>query len=148
MLLGVDIVGEDAIDKLLGPQKGGTERQTGTTTDGDAKTEDSEERPGWDNDSASSSSHFVSAFGGNDGGASRLTPLSAEAAAGKASALGGGMRVALAKIAPSSRDLSASDMPVRRVSFHQRLSTSGRLEPVVSPTAEEELPTTSSPAEK
>lgn len=131
MLLGVDVVGDGTIDKLLGPQKGSTEKSTGRATEGDAKAEDSEELPCWDTDNASNP-HVGSAFGGNSGDATSL-PHSAGVAPGKASVFGANVRVALAKVASSSQNLSASDTPVRRVSLHQRLSTAGRLEPV-SPT--------------
>lgn len=142
MLLGVDLVGDKTMDKLLGPEKESMERPTGRTTDGDAKTEDPEERPGWDNENPSNS-RFAPAFGSNRGDASGLS-LSAEDAPVRPSYFGGNVRGALAKIGPSSQGpiLSASDEPIRRVSFHQRLPTVGRLVPV-SPTGEEVLPTTS-----
>lgn len=142
MLLGVDIVGEGTIDKLLGPKKGVTKEPTGRGTDGDSKVEDAEERPDWDNDNASNH-HYARAFGGI-GDASRL-PLSTEVAPCKTS-FGGNIRAALGKVAPGSQDLSASDTPIRRVSVHQRLPTAGRLVPV-SPTREV-LRTTSPPEAK
>ncbi|CAM9825704.1 unnamed protein product [Ectocarpus sp. 8 AP-2014] len=47
MLLGVDIVDESTINQILGPEMKKTDESTGKTG-GDAKTEDGEERPFWD----------------------------------------------------------------------------------------------------
>lgn len=147
MLLGVDVVGGGTIDKLLGPEKGRTERLTRRTAVEDAKAEDSDERPGWDIGDASNP-HVIPAFDGNNGDVVSDSPLSAGVAPGKVSAFGSNMRVALAKIAPSSQSLSASDTPIRRVSLHQRLPTAGRLVPVSPTAAAEVLPTASSPEAK
>lgn len=141
MLLGVDLVGEETIDKVLGPAKGRTGRLAGRTAGGGVEADDSEERPAWENVSALHSQH-VSAFGGTGGGAGRM-PLSAEVAP----AFGGNMRLALKKIAPSSKNLSASEAPVRRVSVDRRLPTGGLLVPVSPTPGQQVLPTVSSSPE-
>lgn len=131
-MLGVDLVDESTIDKLLRPMKGTKEPNTATAA-GDANVEDHEERPLWD---IAPDSRIAPAFGGSTGDASRPPP-SAEAAPVKgSSSLGGNVRSALSKMAPTSHELSVSDIPVPRVAFGRRLSTAGRLVPD-SPTAEQ-----------
>ncbi|CAB1104673.1 unnamed protein product [Ectocarpus sp. CCAP 1310/34] len=73
MLLGVDIVDESTINQVLGPEKRKTKEPHGTAG-GDAKTEDREERPSWD-DASTSTLH--STAGGNAGDKRPLPVLAA-----------------------------------------------------------------------
>lgn len=135
-MLGVDLVDERTIDKFLGPMKG-PKKPTTETAAGDAKVEDHEERPLWD---SALDSRIAPALGSSTGDASRPPRSTEEAHVKGSSSLGGSVRSALSKMAPTSRDLSASDTPVPRVAFGRRLSTAGRLVPE-SPTEEKVVPT-------
>ncbi|CAM9587167.1 unnamed protein product [Ectocarpus fasciculatus] len=138
VLLGVDIVDESTINKVLGPETRKTKEPTGAT-DGDAKTEDGEERPFWD---AAVTSALHSTAGGNAGD-KRPLPASAANPSSQGSSLGGGLRAALSKMTSSSTDLSASEGPLRRVSVDERLPSVGLVP--LDPTAEGVPPTTSLP---
>ncbi|CBJ32402.1 adhesin-like protein [Ectocarpus siliculosus] len=138
MLLGVDIVDESTINQVLGPEKRKTKEPSGTAC-GDAKTEDGEERPFWD-DASTSALH--STAGGNAGD-KRPFPVLAAAASSQGSSVGGSLRTVLSKMAASPSEVSASEAPLRRVSVDERLPTASVGLVPLEPTAEGVPPTAS-----
>ncbi|CBJ33129.1 asn/thr-rich large protein family protein [Ectocarpus siliculosus] len=140
MLLGVDVVDESTINKVLGPEMRKTDESMGKTG-GDAKTEDGEERPFWD-DAWTSALH--STAGGNTGHKCPF-PISAATASGQGSSRGGSLRTTLSKMAASPSEVSASEGPLRRISVDERLPTASVGLVPLEPTAEGVSPTASSP---
>lgn len=144
MLLGVDVLGKDSIDKLLGAKSDKAD-QIGQNADEDAKVEDPEGRPVWDATPTPPYNHNPASEGGTrsfnraflftDSGGTNATAPTVVPVAPVAPTLRGRLRAAIAMVtSDDSAEVFVTDGPIPSISLDERLPSDGRLVPLVPAT--------------